>query len=326
MSPTTPLFNRVALIGIGLIGSSLARAIRKHGLASHIAISTRSVDTLSKAKALKLGDSYSQDAAQAVQDADLVVVCTPMGAYEAVAKAMAPNLKAGAIVSDVGSVKASAINDIFPHLPDGVHLVPGHPIAGTEHSGPEAGYAGLFPGHWCILTPQDDTNVEATDKVKALWLAVGANVEIMSPQHHDRVLAITSHLPHLIAYTIVDTAAQLEDDTQAEVIKFSAAGFRDFTRIAASDPVMWRDVFLSNKGAVLDILGRFREDLDRMTQAIEEGDGDLLQETFTRTRAIRRTVVDLKQHIPDVKPVPEDEAELRRSKAIMNEAMAAKDN
>ena len=308
MSPTVPLFDRgplfdrVALIGIGLIGSSLARAIRQHGLANHIAISTRKNTTLNVAKDLNLGDSYSQDPGEAVQDADLVMICTPMGAYEAVAKAIAPKLKSGAIVSDVGSVKASAINDLLPHLPGDVHLVPGHPIAGTEHSGPKAGYADLFPGHWCILTPNADADENAVRQVQALWQACGANVEIMSPKHHDRVLAITSHLPHLIAYTIVDTAAQLEDDTQNEVIKFSAAGFRDFTRIAASDPVMWRDVFLSNKDAVLDILGRFQEDLEQMTAAIENGDGDQLEKAFTRTRAIRRGIIDLKQHIPDEKP------------------------
>jgi len=306
MTQATPLFERVAFIGIGLIGSSLARAIAKHGLANHIAISTRSAATLATAKELGLGDSYSQDPADVVADADLVMICTPMGAYEAVAKAIAPALKSGTIVSDVGSVKASAINDIGPHLPDGVHLVPGHPIAGTEHSGPESGYADLFPGHWCILTPEPETAVQAVDRVQALWHACGANVEVMTPNHHDRVLAITSHLPHLIAYTIVDTAAQLEDDTQNEVIKFSAAGFRDFTRIAASEPVMWRDVFLSNKDAVLDILGRFREDLDQMTTAIEDGDGDQLEEAFSRTRAIRRGIIDLKQHIPDVKPGSDD--------------------
>jgi len=302
MTSTPPLFARVALIGIGLIGSSLARAMRKHNLAGHIAISTRSADTLAQAEALELGDSYTLDPAQAALDADLVMVCTPMGAYKAVAQAIAPALKEGAIVSDVGSVKATAINDIGPYLPDGVHLVPGHPIAGTEHSGPQAGYADLFPGHWCILTPQDHTDLAALDQVARLWSMCGANVEIMPPEHHDQVLAITSHLPHLIAYTIVDTAAQLEGDTQKEVIKFSASGFRDFTRIAASDPVMWRDVFLNNKDAVLDILGRFSDDLAKMTQAIEQGDGDLLEEAFTRTRAIRRSVIDLKQHIPDVKP------------------------
>ncbi|PHS76705.1 MAG: hypothetical protein COB59_10695 [Rhodospirillaceae bacterium] len=302
MTSNPPLFNRVAFIGIGLIGSSLARAIRKYHLAEHISISTRRQETLDTAKALNLGDSYTKDPAEAVIDADLIVICTPMGAFEAVAKAIAPALKTGAIITDVGSVKSTAVKDILPHLPAGVHLVPGHPIAGTEHSGPEAGYADLFPGRWCILTPIEDHESDAVEKVKALWLACGAKVEIMTPDHHDRVLAITSHLPHLIAFTIVDTAAQLAEDTQKEVIQFSASGFRDFTRIAASDPVMWRDVFLSNKEAVLDILGRFRDDLDQLTTAIEDGDGALLEETFARTRAIRRSVIDEKQHIPDSKP------------------------
>lgn len=309
MNTPAPLFDRVALIGIGLIGSSLAHAIRKHGLAGHIAISTRRPETLKTAEDLGLGDSYSLDPAAAAQDADLVVVCTPMGAYEAVAKAIAPALKDGAVVSDVGSVKSAAINDLKPHLPPHVHLVPGHPIAGTEHSGPEAGYAELFPGHWTILTPEAETDADAVARVEALWSGCGAKVEVMTPEHHDQVLAITSHLPHLIAFTIVDTASTLEDHTQKEVIKFSASGFRDFTRIAASDPVMWRDVFLTNKDAVLDILDRFSDDLARMKQAIEQGDGDTLEETFTRTRAIRRGVVELKQHIPDIKPNGEDDAQ-----------------
>lgn len=247
MTTSAPLFDRIAPIGIGLIGSSLARAIRKFDLATHVTVSTRKPETLGLAEELKLGHSYTLDAGQAVKDADLIIICTPMGAYQAVAKSIAAHLKPGAIISDVGSVKASAINDILPHLPESVHLVPGHPIAGTEHSGPKAGYADLFPGRWCILTPPEGTDPQATQKVSALWTACGANIEIMTPDHHDRVLAITSHLPHLIAYTIVDTAAQLEDDTQNEVIKFSASGFRDFTRIAASDPVMWRDVFMTNK-------------------------------------------------------------------------------
>lgn len=303
---TSPLFNRVALIGIGLIGSSLARALKLHGLAGHIAISTRRAETLATAEKLNLGDSYDLDAAHAVKDADLVVICTPMGAYEAVAKSIHDALKPGAIVSDVGSVKASAVRDIAPHLPQGVHLVPGHPIAGTEHSGPEAGYADLFPDHWCILTPGPDTQAEAVEKVASLWKTCGAKVEIMTPEHHDRVLGITSHLPHLIAYTIVDTADQLEDDTKKEVIKFSASGFRDFTRIAASDPVMWRDVFLNNRDAVLEILGRFTEDLTAMQRAIRKGDGDALEEVFTRTRAIRRSIIDAKQHVPDIKPDSKD--------------------
>ena len=303
---STPLFDRVALIGIGLIGSSLALAMKKHSLVSHISISTRREETLAKAEELGLGDSYTLDAAEAVTDADLVVVCTPMGAYEGVATSIHDALKPGAIISDVGSVKASAIKDLKPHLPDHVHLVPGHPIAGTEHSGPEAGFAELFPGRWTILTPEDGTDADAVDKVKQLWEAVEANVEIMTPDHHDRVLGITSHLPHLIAYTIVDTADQLEDDTKKEVIKFSASGFRDFTRIAASDPVMWRDIFLNNRDAVLEILGRFSEDLMAMKRAIRKGDADMLEETFARTRNIRRSIIDAKQHIPDVKPGEED--------------------
>lgn len=306
MSDTAPLFERVALIGIGLIGSSLALSMKKHGLAGHIAISTRRQETLNTAEKLNLGDSYTLDAGAAVHNADLVVICTPMGAYEGVSKSIHDTLKPGAIVSDVGSVKASAVNDIAPYLPDGVHLVPGHPIAGTEHSGPEAGFADLFPGHWCILTPLKNTDEAATQKIQALWEGCGSKVEIMTPNHHDRVLAITSHLPHLIAYTIVDTADQLEDDTKKEVIKFSASGFRDFTRIAASDPIMWRDVFLNNREAVLEILGRFTEDLTAMQRAIRKGDGAMLEDVFTRTRAIRRSVIDAKQHIPDVKPNGED--------------------
>jgi len=302
MTNAAPLFHRVCLIGIGLIGSSLARAMKLHGLAGHIAISTRSAETLAKAEQLGLGDSYTLDAAEAAQDADLVIICTPMGAQAAIAKSIRSSLKPGAIITDVGSVKATTIRDIAPHLPDGVHLVPGHPIAGTENSGPEAGYAELFPGRWSILTPAKDTDPDAVEKVKQLWLGCGANVEIMTPEHHDRVLAITSHLPHLIAYSIVDTADQLEDETKKEVITFSASGFRDFTRIAAGDPVMWRDVFLTNRDAVLEVLGRFTEDLTALQRAIRKGDGDMLEETFARARAVRRSIIDAKQHIPDVKP------------------------
>ena len=302
MTNAAPLFHRVCLIGIGLIGSSLARAMKLHGLAGHIAISTRSAQTLAKAEELDLGDSYTLGTAEAARDADLVIICTPMGAQAAVAKSIHDSLKPGAIITDVGSVKATTIRDIAPHLPDGVHLVPGHPIAGTENSGPEAGYAELFPGRWTILTPAQDTDTNAVEKVKQLWQGCGANVEIMTPQHHDRVLAITSHLPHLIAYSIVDTADQLEDETKKEVITFSASGFRDFTRIAAGDPVMWRDVFLTNRDAVLEVLGRFTEDLTALQRAIRKGDGDMLEETFARARAVRRSIIDAKQHIPDVKP------------------------
>lgn len=290
-----PLFDRVALIGIGLIGSSLARVLRQGGLAGHIAVAARTQKTLDTAKSLGLGDSFALDPAAAAKDADLVVICTPMSAYAAIAKAIALALKPGAIVSDVGSVKSVVARDVGPHLPRGVHLVPGHPVAGTEHSGPEAGFPELFQGRWCILTPAAGTEWTAVERVADLWRRAGSTIEIMDAAHHDRVLAITSHLPHLIAYTIVDTAAQLERDVQGEVIKFSASGFRDFTRIAASDPVMWRDVFLTNRDAVLDILQRFNEDLTALQRAIRNGDGKMLEETFTRTRAIRKGVIDAKQ-------------------------------
>lgn len=290
-----PLFPRVALIGIGLIGSSLARVMRRDGSAGHIAIATRRAETLKKAHELHLGDSYSLDPAEAAKDADLVVLCTPLGTYADTAKAIAPALKPGAIVSDVGSVKTIAIRDIGPHLPKGVHLVPGHPVAGTEHSGPEAGFAELFQDRWCVLTPAAGTDQGAVDKVAELWRRAGSMIEVMDAAHHDQVLAITSHLPHLIAYTIVGTATDLEEHLKAEVIKFSASGFRDFTRIAASDPVMWRDIFLANKDAVLEVLGRFTEDLTALQRAIRRGEGQALEDVFTRTRAIRRGVIDAKQ-------------------------------
>jgi len=288
-------FNRVALIGIGLIGSSLARAIKKHKLAHEIAISTRRRSTLDTARKLKLGTSYHLKAAQAVKGADLIVLCAPLGANAAIAAEIGPGLQPGAIVSDVGSCKTSVIRDVKPHLPEGVHLVPAHPAAGTENSGPAAGFDSLFEDRWCILTPEDDADEKAVRKVERLWRKVGSRVEIMDAHHHDQVLAITSHLPHLIAYTIVDTATELERDLQKEVVKFSAGGFRDFTRIAASDPTMWRDIFLANRDAVLDILGRFSEDLTALQKAIRKGDGAELFETFTRTRAIRRGVQDAKQ-------------------------------
>jgi cyclohexadieny/prephenate dehydrogenase len=293
--PAAPLFQRVALIGIGLIGSSVARVMRREKLARHIAIATRSRATLAAARRLKLGDSYSNDPASVAKGADLVLICTPMSAYSAVAKAIAPFLKKGVIVSDVGSVKSPVARDMSKWLPEGAHLVPGHPIAGTEHSGPESGFADLFRGRWCILTPGAKTDKTAVKKVAELWRRAGSTIAIMDADHHDRVLAITSHLPHLIAYTIVDTAAQLEKDVQGEVIKFSASGFRDFTRIAASDPVMWRDIFLVNREAVLEILQRFNEDLTALQRAIRRGDGKMLQETLTRTRAIRKGVIDAKQ-------------------------------
>jgi len=291
----TLLFDRIALIGAGLIGSSLARAVRRGQLAGHIAVAARSQTTLDTMTDLSLADSTSLDAAEAVQDADLVVLCTPLGAYESVARTIAPALKPGAIVSDVGSCKEIMISDVAPHLPDGVHLVPGHPVAGTEHSGPEAGFAELFEGRWCVLTPGPEADKNAVERVRDMWRRSGMNVEIMDAGHHDKVLALTSHLPHLIAYTIVGTATDLEDDLKQEVFKFSASGFRDFTRIAASDPVMWRDIFLKNSDAVLDVLGRFTEDLTSLQRAIRRGEADKLDEHFTRTRAIRRGVIDAKQ-------------------------------
>jgi cyclohexadieny/prephenate dehydrogenase len=289
------MFNRVALLGIGLIGSSLARVMRRDSLAGHIAVSSRTQASLDKAMELGLADSITLDPAKAVANADLVVLCAPIGACGELAKAMKPGLKPGAIVSDVGSVKAAIIHDVGQHLPNGVHLVPGHPVAGTEHSGPEAGFPELFKGRWCILTPPPQTNEAAIGLVTQMWQAAGMNVEIMDAAHHDHVLAITSHLPHLIAYSIVATATDLESHLQKEVIKFSASGFRDFTRIAASDPTMWRDIFLYNKEAVLDVLGRFTEDLTALQRAIRRDESNTLFDTFTRTRAIRRSVVEAKQ-------------------------------
>ena len=286
---------RIALVGIGLIGSSIANAVRKENLAAHIAISTRSETTLARAEVLNLGDSYHAQATDAVKDADIVVISVPLSACEAVAKEISTTLKLGAIVTDVSSCKASVIADMGPHIPDGVHFVPGHPIAGTEHSGPDAGFADLFKGRWCILTPPNGTDEKAVEQISELWKEMGSMVEVMEPEHHDQVLAITSHLPHLIAYSIVDTATNLQNDLKQEVIKFSASGFRDFTRIAASDPVMWRDVFMKNRDAVLDVLGQFSEDLAVLQRAIRRGEADKLEEVFTRTREIRRSVIDYKQ-------------------------------
>lgn len=290
-----PLFRKLALVGIGHIGASIALAARRAGVVGEIAISTRSPATLSRAEELGLGDAYFADAADAVRDADLVIVCVPVGASGEVAKQIGPHLKAGAIVSDVGSVKASVIKAMAPHLPSAVHFIPGHPLAGTEHSGPDAGLVDLFQNRWCVLTPAETVDPAAVEKLMAFWRALGANVEAMSAEHHDLVLAITSHLPHLIAYNIVGTASDLESGIRSEVLKFSASGFRDFTRIAASDPTMWRDVFLNNKEAVLEMLGRFNEDLATLTRAIRNGDGDTLFDLFTRTRAIRRSIVAIGQ-------------------------------
>lgn len=303
----TPIYNRVAVIGLGLIGSSLCRRMKRDGLATHVAGHARSAATRETSMALGFLDSVHESAADAVDDADLVVLCVPVGANAAVAEAIGPSLKSGATVTDVGSVKMAVIRDVGPHLPDGVHLVPGHPVAGTEHSGPESGFPELFEDRYCILTPAAGTDQKAVDRVSDLWQRAGSKVELLDAHHHDRVLGITSHLPHLIAYTIVGTASDLEhqlrrEDTEngdlietREVIKYSAGGFRDFTRIAASDPVMWRDIFLNNREAVLELLGRFVEDLTALQRSIRWGEGDALEDFFTRTRAVRRDVIDMKQ-------------------------------
>lgn len=290
-----PVFSRLALIGIGLIGSSIALGAGKHKLAAHVAVSTRTAATLARAKELGLGDSWHQDPAGAVAGADCVILCVPVGASGATAGAISRALAPGAIVSDVGSVKASVIAAMSPHLPPNVHFVPGHPVAGTEYSGPDAGFAELFENRWVILTPPPETEATAVARLSKFWSRLGANVETMNARHHDLVLAITSHVPHLIAYNIVGTAAHLEEVTESEVMKFSAGGFRDFTRIASSDPTMWRDVFLNNREAVLEMLGRFTEDLTALQRAIRFAEGDELFELFTRTRAIRRGIIEAGQ-------------------------------
>ena len=291
----SPQFERMALIGIGLIGSSLAQIARQKNLAGEIAIATRSRETLDRARELNLGDFYSTDAVDAVADADLVILCIPVGAYDAVMQQIAGTLAPGAIVTDVGSVKASVVEQIAPHVPDNVHFIPGHPIAGTEHSGPDAGFAELFENRWCILTPNKSASTVAVDRLTAFWRGCGSDVEIMEPGHHDLVLAITSHLPQLISYNIVGTADDLETVTKSEVIKYSAGGFRDFTRLAASDPTMWRDVCLHNKDAILEMLARFSEDLSAMQRAIRWGDGTALFDLFSRTRSIRKSIIEAGQ-------------------------------
>ncbi len=312
----TPPFERVALLGLGLIGSSLSHAMRRHTLAKHIAGHARTEKTRRVAVELGLVDSIHATAAGAVENADLVVLCVPVGAVGALAEQIRPALKAGAIVTDVGSVKQAVIEAVKPHMPQGVHFVPGHPIAGTEYSGPRAGFAELFDGRWCVLTPIEGESAgydEAVERLKKFWIDCGSMVDVMDAKHHDLVLAITSHVPHLIAYNIVGTAADLETVTQSEVIKYSAGGFRDFTRIAASDPVMWRDVFLNNSEAVLEMLARFSEDLTALQRAIRWKDGKMLFDLFTRTRDIRRSIIDAGQETaePDFGrihiPPPEEE-------------------
>lgn len=291
------MFQRVALVGLGLIAGSMAHAMREHGLAGRVVGYARSAETRSTAAEIGLVDEVTDSLAAAVRGADLVVLAVPVGAMGAVAAEMAPHLAPGAIVTDVGSVKRAVVDEVAPHIPDGVHFIPGHPLAGTEHSGPRSGFASLFRNRWWLLTPLPDTDPAATERLETLIRAMGANVELMEAGHHDLVLAVTSHTPHLIAYTMVGVADHLRRVTDEEVIKYSAAGFRDFTRIAASDPTMWRDVFLHNKEATLDILGRFVEELFVLQRAIRMGDGQLLHDYFTRTRAIRRSIIDAGQDI-----------------------------
>ena len=291
---TGQIYDRVALIGLGLIASSMGHAMKKWHLAGAIAGHAKTEAT--RAAALELGfcDEVFATAAEAVRDADLVVLAVPVGAMGAVAEEIGPHLKPGATVTDVGSVKEAVIEAVTPHLPDGVDFIPGHPLAGTEHSGPRSGFATLFQNRFNLLIP-GEARPEAVARLRALWEGMGANVEEMDAAHHDLVLAVTSHTPHLIAYTMVGVADHLRRVTESEIVKYSAAGFRDFTRIAASDPTMWRDVFLTNKEATLDILGRFTEELFVLQRAIRMGDGDLLFDYFTRTRAIRRDIIEAGQ-------------------------------
>lgn len=289
------VYERVALIGLGLIASSMFWAMKRGGLAGEVTGYARSSETRETARRIGLCDRVCDTVAQAVEGADLVVLCVPIGAMGSVAEQIAPFLKPGATVTDVGSVKRDVIDNVAPHLPQGVHFIPGHPLAGTEHSGPESGFAELFDGRWCLLVPVEGSDPAAVAKLRALWEGLGSNVEEMDADHHDLVLAVTSHAPHLIAYTMVGVADDLRRVTDSEVIKYSAAGFRDFTRIAASDPTMWRDVFLTNKDATLEILGRFTEELFALQRAIRTGDGEHLHDYFTRTRAIRRSIIQAGQ-------------------------------
>jgi cyclohexadieny/prephenate dehydrogenase len=289
------IYDRVALIGLGLIASSMFWAMKRDGLAGEVVGYARSAETRETAREIGLCDVVTDNVIEAVKDADLIVLCVPVGVMGAIAAEIAPHLKPGATISDVGSVKADVIANVGPHVPQGVHFIPGHPMAGTEHSGPRSGFAELFENRWCLLVPVPGSEPEATLRLRQLWEAMGSMVEEMEPEHHDLVCAVTSHAPHLIAYTMVGVADDLRRVTDSEVIKFSAAGFRDFTRIAASDPTMWRDVFLTNKEATLEVLGRFTEELFGLQRAIREGDGEHLHAYFTRTRAIRRSIVEAGQ-------------------------------
>lgn len=286
------MLDQITIIGMGLIGSSIARNIMKHNLAGTLVAADINQEVCDKVVELQIADKVTDNLREAVKDADMVILCVPVGSMAAAGKAIGPHLKDGCIVTDAGSVKESVAFALEPFIAPNIELVPAHPIAGTEFSGPESGFIELFQDRWCIITPLPDSSIRAVEKVTQLWEAFGSRVQIMDPKHHDMVLGITSHLPHLIAYTIVGTATELEDDLQSEVIKFSAGGFRDFTRIAASNPTMWRDVFLHNKEAVLELLQRFSEDLTAMQKAIRKGDGDYLYDKFAETRAIRKAVID----------------------------------
>jgi len=305
-----PVVDRLCIVGAGHIGSSILRGVRERGIVRHISVSDQSADVRKRILELGLAD-FAGDAGDAARNCDLVILCVPVGAMGTVTERIAPHLKPGAIVSDTGSVKTSVLVAMAEHIPAHAHLIPAHPVAGLENSGPDSGLASLFVNRWCILTPPAEIDQAAVETVSAFWRALGANVEIMTPEHHDLVLAITSHVPHLIAYNIVGTASDLETVTAKEVIKFSAGGFRDFTRIAASDPVMWRDIFLNNREAVLEMLGRFTEDLSALQRAIRWGDGDALFELFSRTRAIRRGVIDAGQAGSDSKP--QEERQVRQN-------------
>ncbi len=289
------IYDRVALIGLGLIASSMFWAIKRAGLAQEVTGYARTAETRQTARDIELCDRVCETATEAVDGADLVVLAVPVGVMGAVMAEIAPVLKPGATVTDVGSVKRHVISAVSPHVPEGVHFVPAHPLAGTEHSGPESGFAELFDNRWCLIVPVENSDPVAVDRLQDLWKQMGSNVDVMDPDHHDLVLAVTSHAPHLIAYTMVGVADDLRRVTDSEVIKYSAAGFRDFTRIAASDPTMWRDVFLTNKDATLEILGRFTEELFALQRAIRTGDGDHLFDYFTRTRAIRRGIIEAGQ-------------------------------
>ena len=291
-----PLFKRLALVGIGLIGSSVARiAMENRELAAEVVASARTQKTLDRVLELGIVDRVELDPGRAVEGADCVMLCAPVGAYAALAEAIAPHLAPGCIVTDVGSTKQSVIRDVGPLIPAGVHFVPAHPVAGTEYSGPDAGFSTLFQGRWCLLTPPPGTDAASVEKIAEFWRRCGSMVESMEPAHHDRVLAIVSHLPHLLAFTICNTAEGLEDESRQEVLKFSASGFRDFTRIAASDPVMWRDIFLNNREALLEMLARFMEDAQAMARAVRWGDPSFIEDSIERGRVIRRSLIELKQ-------------------------------